>query len=809
MPVLVVAAYRTTEVDPSGAFTETLAALAHEGCRATVVLAPFREGETARLAASVAGGSVAEPVAAAIQRATEGNPFLIGEVVRNLQSQGHDLDNGDTAQGEWTVPDLVRQVTTARLARLQPGTSDLLRYGAVLGDGFTFELLRTMGEFAEPAALDALDEALAGGLLRSERDTYHFAHALIRRTVYDALSPARRQRLHLRAAETIESVYAGRLRSHRAALAGHYRLAGANADAPKVIDAELQAGEAAQAVLAFEDAMSHWETALTLLDELAAPSLERAKLLERIGELMVVATVDRARGLAYLERSLGLYEADGHDEAAARLHLRIARQIDSTPATRDVHRILEHCRAAERVFGRDDERVEVVHLYLAYSSAASFGVYTEELGRAARRALEIAERLGESALAARATSYRGSYHMNVGHVREGLALIERAWQIADQLDDPAVGFWCVVSYATRVGRMLADYHDTRQWHKRELAKTRLAQAPHLRAGILSGLSYGHYVLGEIDEARRLAAQAKTWGSPSLAHSAIWEGNWDQAVALGMDDWRKFSRSGETWNGYWASQGLALAHRLRGEYEQAETMLSHNITLGVDGPCVPIEMTARAAMSLLLAECGRAGEARHHLNRCQAILAEGEDWRGMAGRVLVAEAATTAAEGALDRSRSQFERAIMVFRRYGLLWDEADASVTWGCAALEAGELIEGHERLDTARALYTRIGAAEPWFARVERLRAARGCVSTASGDTTTLRSPSHPDGLTPREVEVLGLLAAGLSNREIAETLVVSVRTVGRHVDNIYGKIGVHERAKARQYARDKGLVARSEPAG
>jgi DNA-binding NarL/FixJ family response regulator len=55
----------------------------------------------------------------------------------------------------------------------------------------------------------------------------------------------------------------------------------------------------------------------------------------------------------------------------------------------------------------------------------------------------------------------------------------------------------------------------------------------------------------------------------------------------------------------------------------------------------------------------------------------------------------------------------------------------------------------------------------------------------------------------VLALLAAGLSNREIAEELVVSVRTVGRHVDNIYGKIGVHERSQARRYARERGVEA------
>jgi non-specific serine/threonine protein kinase len=76
-------------------------------------------------------------------------------------------------------------------------------------------------------------------------------------------------------------------------------------------------------------------------------------------------------------------------------------------------------------------------------------------------------------------------------------------------------------------------------------------------------------------------------------------------------------------------------------------------------------------------------------------------------------------------------------------------------------------------------------------------------------RQPQRAAGLTIREVEVLGLLAAGLSNREIAESLVVSVRTVGRHVDNIYGKIGVHDRGQARQYARERGLIARAPEAG
>jgi len=64
------------------------------------------------------------------------------------------------------------------------------------------------------------------------------------------------------------------------------------------------------------------------------------------------------------------------------------------------------------------------------------------------------------------------------------------------------------------------------------------------------------------------------------------------------------------------------------------------------------------------------------------------------------------------------------------------------------------------------------------------------------------PDGLTPREAEVLRLVAAGRSNKEIADALVLSLRTTARHVTNIYGKIGARNRADATAYAIRSGLM-------
>ena len=71
--------------------------------------------------------------------------------------------------------------------------------------------------------------------------------------------------------------------------------------------------------------------------------------------------------------------------------------------------------------------------------------------------------------------------------------------------------------------------------------------------------------------------------------------------------------------------------------------------------------------------------------------------------------------------------------------------------------------------------------------------------------SPTYPDGLTNREVEILRLVASGSTNREIALELVLSARTVERHITNIYGKIGARRRADATGYALGHGLIGQN----
>jgi DNA-binding NarL/FixJ family response regulator len=93
--------------------------------------------------------------------------------------------------------------------------------------------------------------------------------------------------------------------------------------------------------------------------------------------------------------------------------------------------------------------------------------------------------------------------------------------------------------------------------------------------------------------------------------------------------------------------------------------------------------------------------------------------------------------------------------------------------------------------------------ARAGRLdREVVTAVVTVAGGEMEGPRPANPGGLSDREVEVLRLLARGLTNREVGETLFISVKTVGRHVENIYGKIGVSTRAGAAVYAMEHRLL-------
>ena len=161
----------------------------------------------------------------------------------------------------------------------------------MLGREFHFDLLPAMTGADEDAVIGSLEEALGARLVVEEEEglLYAFTHALVRETLYGELSAPRRQRTHARAARAIEesTTFAdddGRV----AALALHYRLAGATVDSAKGIAYSLQAGEQARRLFAWDEAAAHWEGALTLMERAGAEPAERARLLVALAVIYAV-----------------------------------------------------------------------------------------------------------------------------------------------------------------------------------------------------------------------------------------------------------------------------------------------------------------------------------------------------------------------------------------------------------------------------------------------------------------------------------------------------------------------------------------
>jgi DNA-binding CsgD family transcriptional regulator len=155
-------------------------------------------------------------------------------------------------------------------------------------------------------------------------------------------------------------------------------------------------------------------------------------------------------------------------------------------------------------------------------------------------------------------------------------------------------------------------------------------------------------------------------------------------------------------------------------------------------------------------------------------------------VLFRSASLHLAAGELDEALACATRAWSLWQELKLLYDAARARMIIGMASKRAGDRDRAQVELEAARAVFERLGAALDAKAAADQL-----------GDASEL-----PGGLSARELEVLRLVAAGKTNREIAAAMIISEHTVSRHLQNIFRKLDVSSRAAATAFAFEHALV-------
>jgi tetratricopeptide (TPR) repeat protein len=217
-------------------------------------------------------------------------------------------------------------------------------------------------------------------------------------------------------------------------------------------------------------------------------------------------------------------------------------------------------------------------------------------------------------------------------------------------------------------------------------------------------------MGELPKARAYLAEAnaENEGLPLFAVEArllFLEGQWELADKTLTAEAERARTSGHRLDEFSVALQLARSHRFRGELPRALQVLQRALEISVDGGDILQELFARSALATNFVDSGDALQALPHLQRCRQIVAAGENWFGLAGRAERAEAVVAAAQGENAVAETHFKKAIAIFQRYCLPWEEADTLQYWGRALLEACEPARAIEKFDAAIEIYRSRGA--------------------------------------------------------------------------------------------------------
>jgi DNA-binding CsgD family transcriptional regulator/tetratricopeptide (TPR) repeat protein len=683
----------------------------------------------------------------------------------------------------------------------------VLKVAAAAGRGVGHQLLLAAAGRPEAELEEGLREAIAAQVLVVDPagDSYRFRHALLQEVVYGDLLPGERIRLH--------ATYARLLADQGPAAELAYHCMAAH-DLPGALAALVRAAGEARDVFAPAEALGHLSNAIELWDRVPdaaavagielvdlelraaasasdsgefrravslardavahADGLRAARANERLADYLLLTDGDVDEMLATSRRAVELVPPDPPTALRARVIAGLARVLQALRQYDEARRWCDEALRVARAAGSANEETHaLITLAVLESRHDDVPLARSLLHDATRRA----EAAGEHWLQLRAQCILGTLELDVGDLAEAREVLDGAVALAER-----TGLvWSDYGIQARIQRLYAQYV-AGSWEEAARLAASIDDCGPAAAGVLAVTMYvevamgGEHAAERLDQLRRIGRD-DGWVSYMTAGNGIdlatWQGDPDRARELVGGILAELDAADERWelSYIWpATQGLAA------EADRAERARA------VGDEAVAAE-AVQAGLELL--ERARVAERQSRAVGRQ-VGPEAVAWLARA------EAEATRLEGRTDPDR--WAASAEAFG-YGHVYEQARSRWRLAEALLAAGRREEAQQAAVAAYQTAERLGAA-PLRSRVEAL-ARRGRldigVGTVEGDSSA--------GLTPREREVLRLVAAGRSNKQIADALYISRKTASVHVSNILTKLGVRSRGEAAANARRLGL--------
>ncbi len=822
--LVIVATYRSDDLHRRHPLMPLLTELDRAERVERLQLDPFDRDELREQLEAILGEPPSDRVVEGLLDRSDGLPFYVEELV----ADGHGEPVG--------IPTTLRDILGYRLSALTGDVSILVGAASVMGGRVIDDRLAAVTDL-DGVRLDvALGKAVEARILvqvtSDGRPAFAFRHALLRETAYDELLPTTRIALHARLAERLDDeIRAGA--SDAATFADLAIHADLGLDRSRALTARIQASRALRGAAAFQEALVHAERALELwpLIEQAstAAGMRHAELVAMTGQAAADASIPRRAldlfqlaltetgpdaDLASLAMLLGdtwivAFEAFEFDVVEA-VSKRMESIVDALPISSLKARVLGAIGSRHWIQGRHWQAIEVYERSMAIAeevgdeaewvvAASSASHALTDLVRG-QRAIALLDRVASmspgydgSVIPFWALADRGEAMWGVGRFDDAVRTAAEGIEAARRYGvDDRIAPWITTTDALfDLGRL-----DEAEASSHRVNSSAYNDHPMLLA--LTTIAKCHIVRGEIDAARAiLAARPTTVVGRSDDPSGIEPGPpnaWDFEADLLL------ARAASDFDG---ARSAVESVRRRAPDNASDLLLTMMLGPGVGA-------AADEAVHL---------RARRRQADAERVATIGQDWfdaiveidrsarvDGGAGPFVDAIVAMATAEhsrlaGTSDPAR--WAEAVERWDRIGHRYQGAYSRLRSAEAVLDAGGARSDAARsLDQARATARSMGAA-PLLADIEAVATrARMDLSAADAPSDASIASSEPGVLTPRERDVLRLVATGHTNREIGDRLFISEKTASVHVSNAMAKLGALSRYEAAAAAEREGLL-------